>query len=171
MIRFRVHGNVPRTCYGEKVYGLISRNTFYGLHRQVPRKDFDRECSKSTLLFFTEVRDAQKFAQYLDTYYKTGRSINRISQENTVTLEMDTKLAKVSNQLVAKAPVRIEPLMFSDVEQICLLQYLDLYLSYGFRAGNPSTHEITLDCYEYRSMDPPSRPLINKLMEDLLRKK
>ena len=84
---------------------------------------------------------------------------------------MDTKLAKVSNQLVAKAPVRIEPLMFSDVEQICLLQYLDLYLSYGFRAGNPSTHEITLDCYEYRSMDPPSRPLINKLMEDLLRKK
>jgi len=55
---------------------------------------------------------------------KPCRSINRISQENTVTLEMDTKLAKVSNQLVAKAPVRIEPLMFSDVEQICLLQYL-----------------------------------------------
>lgn len=155
MLQFSVQGVVPRTVKSDIVHGIISRNTLYGVHRPVMRPDMDLYCTKTTLLFFTTQTAASQFAK---CYMYSNPALRR--------------------------PWHLQSLPFSDVEQLCLLNYLDMYLCFhmmsdgggssdggsGAKRIRPGPANVVLDCYEYKTVEYPNRPILNKIMEDLWRK-
>jgi len=101
MIRFSLHGPPPRGVRGEPVHGIVSRGTLYGIHRPIMRPDLDVHCSKTTLLFFTNRGAANLFA-------------SRFLQKNPA----------------LRRPWQLESMQFEDLQKICLLNYLDMYLCF-----------------------------------------
>jgi len=152
---------------GDLVHGIVSRRTLYGVHRPVMRADMDLCCSKTALLFFTDRKAALQFG--------------------------NCHLYTSQNPRAPRRPWRLESMPFPDLEQICLLNYLDMYLCFhmmsdggGGSGGEGSgsegssgegsggegsgTASAVLNCYEYKTTEYPNRPILNKIMEDLWRK-
>ena len=83
------------------MHGIVSRGTLYGIHRPIMRPDLDVHCSKTTLLFFTNRGAANLFA---------SRFLNK--------------------NPALRRPWRLESMPFEDLQKICLLNYLDMYLCF-----------------------------------------
>lgn len=174
MFRFSLHGAPPRSVREDLVHGIVSRRTLYGIHRPIFRKDMDLNCSKTTLLFFTDRGAANLFA---------GRFMQK--------------------EPALRRPWRLESMPFEDLEKICLLNYLDMYLCFhvspvparplgpsgevaaggtdgpgdpggggggGAAGGLIPPMTALLDCYEYHSAEYPNRQILNMMMEDLWRR-
>lgn len=164
MIRFKLSGPVPKTVYRDSVFGIMTRGTFYGVHRSVPRLDVDSECSKSTLLFFTDARQAQKFVKRLQRSPGLNSRIYRAGALESAAAAA-TAVAPANPRLSA---ADIQAIRFTDAEQMCLLRYMDMFLAFHTEE-NLEKECLTLECYTYHCPDWPNRPLMNKMMEDLLR--
>jgi len=150
------------------VHGIVSRSTLYGIHRPIMRPDLDVNCSKTTLLFFTNRDAANMFA-------------SRFLQKNPA----------------MRRPWRLESMQFEELQKICLLNYLDTYLCFHASQAAPAAWEagregagsgaesgcddseaeacarsggVILDCYEYRSAEYPSRQILNMIMENMWRR-
>lgn len=165
MIRFRLHGSVPRNYTTDMVYGIVSRKSYFGFHTAVLRKDLDIACSKSTLLFFTKREGAEQVANFLTSHP------NRLSDDGKV---LRTGMRVSSGAL--RKPLKIEGLPLRDLEQLCLLRYIDAYIAFhtfepeSRQSDSKEDADLIVECYTFNSLELPNRTILVKMMEDMWRK-
>lgn len=144
-IRYALHGPPPRSVRGDVVHAIVSRGTLYGVHRPLLRPDLDAACSKTTLLLFADAARARLFA-------------TRYLQKNPA----------------LRRPWQLESMPFRDIERVCLLNYLDMYLCFHVAAagagGAAEAEGPRLDCYEHLSAEYPNRQMLTTMMENMWRR-
>lgn len=153
MLQFNISGKLPKSFAKDKVHTIVSRDTYYGLHRSFS--------NKSTLVFFALQKDADRFSRWMNTQAARGLYLDRtIGMQQTVGIVDGTE--RIHSRIVSV------PLM--DVQKLCLIQFLDLWLVYNVpRHLSRDPRDINeLDCYEFATSEPPNRELTNLLLEELL---
>jgi hypothetical protein len=155
MLQFNIQGKLPKSYLREKVYGLASRDTYYGLFRSMT--------SKSTLVFFGMRRDAERYMSWLDGQAARGIVLNRI-------IDFDQTVAAVRHNRGERVHSKVVSLPILELQKECAMKYLDLWVVYNLprHLKADDRNPLILNCYEYSTAEPPSRDITNLLLEDLL---
>jgi hypothetical protein len=158
MLKLRTIGTPPNRLRSEPLYGIVTRNTLFGIHKSI-HSGVDKQCTKSTLWFSSQKDIADFMLEQLNKDMRNGTQFHHLNTENILCRERTGSLM----------PLRIEPFMLDDLEKICILHHFDMYIA-------TSMHKMgdigfSMDCYEYVTHDWPHRNIVERYMRDMLHKK
>lgn len=167
---------VPKAVSSGSVYGVVTRQTMFGLHKySANTKNTDPVCTKTTIVTFVRDEDAKDFVRILDDFQNKKATFSRevrfdnsvaILENQTVQPNDDGK-TRVTDSL---KPLQTEPIPYSHMEQLCILHFFDMLVVYDKRISLVSENEYNLDvsCYEYRTYEYPNRVIQEKIFRNML---
>lgn len=159
MLRFNRCGSYPRSLQHEKVHVVTTRNTLYGIHKNIIHPDYDMNCSKTVLLACFERIHAKKLISTIEHVQRRGLPIQREIQDDIVNLSTPA----IYNS--GFFPLSVEEVALPDLEQICLLHFFDMFVTFDLEEQDTDT--LLLNCYEYKTYEIPNQGIIRRFMEDM----
>jgi hypothetical protein len=160
MLQFRVNGPVPRVANVDTVYCISSRDTQYGVHRQVFRSDLETFATKTCLVCF---RDRGAAARLCKVLHRRQRDCMLVDGELSPGGAMVFRENKYGRPVL---PTRVEPRQLRALEELCLLHFIDLLLVTDLSEHAPNG-EMALDCLEFVSTELPGRATLTHRFECL----
>ena len=151
----------PKVVRERPIYGIVSRNTLLGYHREIIRPDVDLSCTKTVVMFATDEDLARNVMEKLESLQARGFVPNR-------NLQPHDQIIFQNNVQHSLMPYTTESFPYTDIEKLCMLHFFDLNVIYNVHEGK--NDELQLDCYEYSTSDWPNRSSIELYMRDMLYK-
>lgn len=157
MIRFNVKGSVPRRIAQERAHIVTSRTTLFGIH--VPTGG--NHCSKTAIVSFLGIREANMFVERLKEHQDNKGVVDR-------TL-IDDAISCVTPETPGGSlmPLKLDTLSVHELESLCVIHYFDMYVAH---AADIQENVLELYCYKHITPDYPDREVLNRFMEEMLRK-
>lgn len=171
MLRFHAKAQLPQRVMHDRAFVLASRSTIFGLHR--PAEDIDARATdvspyttKTTLVAFTNADHATRLSRAITDLQRHGGYYER-------TLVGGARVhvaprGKKGEHGPSLAPVLIKALTVREMQMMCMLNYFDMFLVYGLTEG--CNEDMDLSCYEYVCKGYPSRHVMERNLEGLLRR-
>lgn len=148
MIKYKILPENPKYLHHNYLYALKSRGTYFGVHRENLMRQFDPNCSKTSLLLFIENNHAKKFMSFLDYHQKNKKNmIDRIMQE-----DMNQSIKSISIQ-----PLEIEKLAADQLRILCFMNFFNLLIVNNI---DKNEENINLYGYEFLTYEFPNRQII-----------
>lgn len=147
--------------YKDPVFGIVAKNTLFGVHRQTSRTDMDDACSKTMLVLSNHRRIAEFLVHHLEQRQSWRVGIDRNLHDDKITPCVITNLA----------PLRIEQFAFSDIEKMCCIHHFDMYIAFNVHEDKSNfPPDIIMDGYEHITQEWPQRGIVERYMRDMLYK-
>lgn len=160
MIRLRTSPLFPKHIYKDPLYGIISKNTIFGVHRTISKYDVDSECSKTMLVVSNNKRIIEDLLSRFEERHAWGMSYERTLQDNAIMLPSTLK---------SLAPLHIEQFTFPDLEKLCCFHNFDMYIVFNLKDDESNyPPDIYLDGFEHITTEWPQRSIIERYMRDML---
>lgn len=166
---------VPRSVVQGSVYTIATRNTMLAFHKihTPPKRDYDPLCTKTDLLMFMYEHDAVEIAHLLE---KTQLNIHKLERD----IQMDPANRALLESSQAEEycmetlgdslkPIHIEPIPYSQLEQLCIFHHFDMLIAYHHRTEPKDSggYTVHLQCYEYITEERLNRVLQEKIFRDM----
>jgi hypothetical protein len=163
MIRLRVAPFFPKQqLYKDPVFGIVSKNTLFGVHRTSLRSDLDNDCSKTMVVLSNNRKVVESMVQYLEQRQGWGIGIDRVLHQGNCMLP---------NVTANLAPLRIEQFNFGDMEKMCCIHNFDMYIAYSIQEDKINfPPNVVVDGYEHITQEWPQRGIVERYMRDMLYK-
>jgi hypothetical protein len=143
----------------DRLYTIKTRQTYFGIHREIIRPDIEIGCTKSAILGFVKQRDAQRFKDLIVEKQNKKMVLDRHVQEGG-------RLQFVSQEVynLSLNPIELESVPRLFLLYMCILHSMDIYVVDDFSkalGGIGGTYPIQwkMYCYESR-MEHPANPEI-----------
>lgn len=148
MIKYKIQAEKPKYIHHRKLYTLQSRGTYYGIHRDMLSKNYDRACTKTALLLFIEQSHAKKFKDYIELQQKQNKMMDRIVNEDN---------CNASIRSTSLQPLSIDSIQSEQLEMLGLLHFFNLII-----VNNVLKQSDRLDVYGYEfvTYDFPNRQIL-----------
>lgn len=169
---------IPKSVTNSSVYAVVTRRSLLGFHKQYRyHGSFDSLCTKTELLFFTSENHAKDFSSILEKSHQNMVRFTRdITYENYNVAKIDGSLnfdIGINNGYADTIkPIDIELIPYDYVEKLCLLHYFDMLLAYDMNIieHDKNKYDILFECFQYRTLELPSRAVQEKMFRDMLYK-
>ena len=148
MIKYKIQTEKPKYIHHQKLYTLQSRGTYYGIHRDMLLKNYDRNCTKTALLLFIEKSHAIRFKEYIEFQQKQNKMMDRVVNEDNC----NSSIRSTSLQ-----PLSVDPIQSDKLEMLGLLHFFNLII-----VNNVLNQSDRLDVsgYEFVTYDFPNRQIL-----------
>lgn len=165
---------VPRSVTNSSLYSIVTRRTMFGLHGEMESKDLDMMCTKTGLVVFLYEKDVADVARLIDVANKSAtvlvRDLRCVGENRSVTYGNSPYISTLSGSTESLKPLSIESIPYGYLEKICMLHYFDMLVVYNQKivekkSGN---YEIAMDCFHYRTTEPPNRSIQEMRFRDML---
>lgn len=160
MLQIRTHhGDVPSRLRSEAMYGIVSRNTLFGFHRNFTTrtKMVDNQCTKSTLWITPDANLADYMVTRLKEDFPKGLRFHHL----------DENLFLQRERVSSLMPLTIETFALEDLEKLCAVHHFDLYIAESLTVSDGMD---IMNGYEFVTRDFPQRDVLEKYMHDMLYK-
>lgn len=169
MLRFHAQAQLPPRVMQDKAFLLVSRNTYFGLHRRA--EDLDRteglgpNTTKTTLVAFSNADHATHVSRAITDLQRDGGYYDRTLVGGArVHVAPRGKMGEHGSSL---APILVKAMSVREAQMLCMLNYFDMFLVFVIVHG--SYDDFDLNCFEYKNKAYPSRPVLDRNLESMLR--
>ncbi len=156
MIHLIPYGNIPKSYKDIRVHYLSSKNTIYGIHRNVT-SDF----SKTSLICFTDNKNAHTFKERLCDIQKSGKILERCAYG---TDELRPYVASKTKGSII--PLQVTSTHIIDRMKMCHLNFFDMMLV--FNVNDIDSYDFKFSYYNFQTSEVPSRAYIDCYLEQML---
>lgn len=166
MIRFRVSSFFPKQqLYKDPVFGIVTKNTLFGVHRTIAQPGLDRDCSKTMMVLGGNRKVTEQLIAHIEDRRQGGLGVERVmmmgNNENVLESSIVTNLA----------PLKIEQFSFGDMEQMCCIHNFDMFIVFSIQEDKTNyPSNIIIDGFEHVTQEWPQRSIVERYMRDMLYK-
>lgn len=157
MIRLVPYGNIPKSYKDVQVTYITSKKTIYGFHKNAGD-------SKTSIVCFSDVRNAQRFKERLWEVQKAGEVLERCAlHENDDAIRPYIATKTKGGSII---PLQLTTAHVVDIMKMCHLNYFDMMLV--FDMNYVASGDYVFSYYDFHTKDIPTRGYMDLYLEQMM---